>query len=152
MRRILFICCMMLSSALTMAQEEAPGKKGNFDPKAFEQDLEQYIVKEAGLTKAEEEKFLPIYREMRQKQIKVMDSGRKALENKPTTEKDFETLLKTHDNEDIELKKIAQTYHNKMLTVVPASKVIKVIRAEQNFHRNTFRQHIGTNPPPRPKK
>ncbi len=143
---------MLLSSVMAMAQEEAPGPKGNFDPKAFEQDLEQYIVKEAGLTKAEEEKFLPIYREMRQKQIKVMDSTRKAFENKPTTEKDFENLLKTHDNQDIELKKIAQTYHNKMLNVVPASKVVKVIRAEQNFHRDTFRQHMGKNPPPQPKK
>ncbi len=145
------MCCLVLSFTTAMAQGEAPEKKGNFDPKEFEQKLEQHVVQEAGLTKAEEEKFLPIYREMRQKQIKVMQSQRKAHDTKPTTEKDFEALLKARDNADIELKKIAQTYHNKMLNVMPASKVIKVMRAEQDFHRDSFRKHVGT-PPPGPKK
>ncbi len=152
MRRILFFCCMVLSSTLAMAQGETPGKKGNFNPKEFEQNLEQHIVKETSMTKEEEEKFLPLYREMRQKQIKVMDSERQAHEKKPTTEKEFEALLKARDNADIELKKITQTYHNKMLNVMPASMIFKVMRAEQDFHRDSFRQHIGNNPPLGPKK
>ncbi len=153
MRRVIFIFCLLLSATLAVAQDEAKGQvKGHFDPKDFELNLEQYVVKEAGLTKAEEEKFLPIYREMRQKQVQVLDAQRKSRDNKPTTEKEWEALVKSHDNAEIELKKIMQTYHNKMLTVVPASKIVKMMRAENEFHRNSFRQHVGESPPPRPKK
>ena len=43
------------------------------------------------------------------------------------------------DQLEIELRQIAQTYHNKFLHVIPASKVLSTIVAEDKFHRRAFR-------------
>ncbi len=153
MRTALITLCLLLTTAVAMAQEEhGPQQKGSFDPKVFETQLEQYVIAKAGITKAEEEKFLPIYREMRSKQVQLMADERKNKEKKPTTEAECEAAIKAHDKAEIELKKVIQTYHEKLLKVIPASKLVKVIQAETDFHRDTFRQHMGAKPPARPRK
>ncbi len=150
MKKIIIIFSLFFSAVVAMAQGDgSPQQKGDFNPKDFETHLEQYVVKEAGITKEEATKFLPIYREMRQKQIQTMEAERDTWARKATTEKEWETRMKAHDNTEIELKKIAQTYHNKMLSVIPASKIMKVVKAENDFHRDSFRQHVGNNPPPK---
>ncbi len=149
MRRILLVFCFSL--ALSSAAAQGAGR-GGFSPKQFEADLEKYVVKEAGITKKEAEKFLPIYREMRQKQIAVMDAERKTRAGKPATEKECETVIRAHDSAEIQLKKIVQTYHNRMLSVIPASKILKVTAAENEFHRDSFRRMHDGKHPPRPRK
>ncbi len=144
----LFSLCVISASAQTAGTPE----KGAFSPKEFEANLEKYVIKEAGITAKEAEKFLPVYREMRQKQIDIMDAERKTQTKKPATEKECEATIKAHDNAEIQLKKIVQTYHNKMLEIIPASKIMKVTRAENQFHRDSFRQMHDNPKPPRPRK
>ncbi|MCD8282945.1 MAG: hypothetical protein LUC22_06815 [Prevotella sp.] len=153
MRKTITILCLLLCAAFSTAQDGggAPGK-GNFDPKDFEQRLEKFVVKEAGITKTEAAKFLPIYREMRQKQIAIMDADRQARKKKPATDKECEAVIKAHDAAEVQLKRVLQTYHAKMLAVIPASKVMKVTLAENKFHREAFRKAPGKGQPPRPKK
>ncbi len=123
------------------------GKREKFNPQKFEMRLEKYVVKEACITEAEAEKFLPLFREMRQKQIETMNEARKARVKKPVTEEEWADALKAHDNKEIQLKKILQTYHNRMLKVLPASKIIKMIRAEERFHREVFAKMNQNRPP-----
>ncbi len=148
-RLVIFVFCLGLSVFSASAQGDAGGRgKGNFNPKDFELRLEKHVLKEAGITKAEAEKFLPLYRGMRKKQIETMDAERKSRGKKVSTEKEWEALMKAHDNTEIQLKRIAQAYHNKMLTVIPASKIMKVIKAENEFFQDMFRQmHSGKDHP-----
>ena len=44
---------------------------------------------------------------------------------------------------ELELKSIQQTYHNKFFSVMPASKVFDVIRAEDSYHRGLLRNMGG---------
>jgi len=134
-RIILSLIC--LCAVLTMSAQQ----RGGFDPAKFESELETFVIKEAGITQAEQGKFLQIYREKRKKELAVMKE--RMSRKKPTTEKDYEIAIKAYDNEDLQLKKIQQTYHNQMLRVIPASKVLKVQFAEDNFHRQQFTQHMG---------
>ncbi len=153
MRRIMFTLCLLFAAGVLLAQEEnAVPQKGNFDAKDFEERLEQHVIQEAGLTKAEEEKFLPLYQEMRLKQVQAMKDERTAREKKPTTETECEAVIKAHDEMEVELKKLVQEYHDKMLAVIPASKLIKVMKAEQDFHRDSFREHVGVPAPPQQSK
>ena len=46
--------------------------------------------------------------------------------------------MQKRDEVELELKKIQQTYHNKFFTVISASKVFDVLRAEDRFHRRAF--------------
>lgn len=133
---------MVMCSVVCMAQASGQGNRHHrqFDPQKFEQRLENHVLKTAGITQAEQAQFLTVFREKRKKEVEVITADRVQRKGRPTTEKEWENALKAHDNKELELKKIQQTYHNKMLKVIPASKVMKVIKAEEEFHRMTLRE------------
>lgn len=138
LKRYLLIFATLLYSVAMFSQEQQ-----KFDPVKFETDLEQYVIKEAGITAAEQKNFLPIFRDMRKKQVALMESSRKNFSKKPTTEQEWADVVKAHDEHEIQMKKLAQTFHIKALKVISASKLMKVIRAEESFHRQQFRQFSG---------
>lgn len=135
MRKLLFSTVLMLMVVLGAQAEE----QQKFSPEKFQADLEQYITTEAGLTNDEAAKFFPLYREMQQKQ-RVVYNKIHELFKLPHDEASCKRAIQRRDQLEIELKQIAQTYHNKFLRVIPASKVIGTIVAEDKFHRRAFRK------------
>ena len=135
MRKLLFSTVIMIMVVLGASAEE----QQKFSPEKFQADLEQYITTEAGLTNEEAAKFFPLYREMQQKQ-RVVYNKMHELFKLPHDEASCKRAIQRRDQLEIELKQIAQTYHNKFLRVIPASKVIGTIVAEDKFHRRAFRK------------
>ena len=135
MRKLLFSTVIMIMVVLGASAEE----QQKFSPEKFQADLEQYITTEAGLTNEEAAKFFPMYREMQQKQ-RVVYNKIHELFKLPHDEASCKRAIQRRDQLEIELKQIAQTYHNKFLRVIPASKVIGTIVAEDKFHRRAFRK------------
>jgi hypothetical protein len=68
---------------------------------------------------------------------------------KPSGDAKCAEAIANYDKANIELKQLDQTYHKKMMKVVPASKVFDAIRAENDFHRNMMKgfQHGRPNGP-----
>lgn len=135
MKKLLVFVVLMLMVVLGASAEE----QQKFSPEKFQADLEQYITTEAGLTNEEAAKFFPLYREMQQKQ-RVVYNKMHELFKLPHDEASCKRAVQRRDQLEIELKQIAQTYHNKFLRVLPASKVIGTIIAEDKFHRRAFRK------------
>ena len=135
MKKLLVFAVLMLMVVLGASAEE----QQKFSPEKFQADLEQYITTEAGLTNEESAKFFPLYREMQQKQ-RVVYNKMHELFKLPHDEASCKRAVQRRDQLEIELKQIAQTYHNKFLRVLPASKVIGTIIAEDKFHRRVFRK------------
>ncbi|SFC12742.1 hypothetical protein SAMN04488493_103235 [Xylanibacter ruminicola] len=135
MRKLLFSTVIMIMVVLGASAEE----QQKFSPEKFQADLEQYITTEAGLTNEEAAKFFLLYREMQQKQ-RVVYNKIHELFKLPHDETSCKRAIQRRDQLEIELKQIAQTYHNKFLRVIPASKVIGTIVAEDKFHRRAFRK------------
>ena len=135
MKKLLVFAVLMLMVVLGASAEE----QQKFSPEKFQADLEQYITTEAGLTNEEAAKFFPLYREMQQKQ-RVVYNKMHELFKLPHDEASCKRAVQRRDQLEIELKQIAQTYHNKFLRVLPASKVIGTIIAEDKFHRRAFRR------------
>ena len=135
MKKLLVFAVLMLMVVLGASAEE----QQKFSPEKFQADLEQYITTEAGLTNEEAAKFFPLYREMQQKQ-RVVYNKIHELFKLPHDEASCKRAIQRRDQLEIELKQIAQTYHNKFLRVIPASKVIGTIVAEDKFHRRVFRK------------
>ncbi len=137
MRRLsIVILTWMIALSVTAQQQPRQHK---FSPERFQAELEQYITKEAGLSPQEAAKFFPVYKEMQAKQRAVFDRQRQLGWSKPTDEKGCEKVIRQRDEYDLELKRIQQTYHNKFLSVLSASKLFDVIRAEDRFHRQMLR-------------
>ncbi|MBQ6917080.1 MAG: hypothetical protein IJQ64_04700 [Prevotella sp.] len=135
MRKLLFSTVIMIMVVLGASAEE----QQKFSPEKFQADLELYITTEAGLTNEEAAKFFKLYREMQQKQ-RVVYNKIHELFKLPHDEASCKRAIQRRDQLEIELKRIAQTYHNKFLRVIPASKVIGTIVAEDKFHRRAFRK------------
>ena len=145
MKRLFVSVVLMLMVVLSVSAEEQQEK---FSPEKFQAALEQHITTEAGLTTEEAAKFFPLYREMQQKQRAVYNKMRE-LFKAPTDEASSKRAIQRRDQLEIELKTILQTYHNKFIKVIPASKVYKTIIAEDQFHRRAFRnwgKHHGGAP------
>lgn len=137
MKKYVILLVALICSLAVSAQENKPRQ---FDAQKFEQQLEQYVIQKACITQAETNEFLAIFREKRKKELEIMFKSRKTNAGKPKNEKEWEEMLRAHDNIEIQLKKIQQTYHNRLLKVVPASKIVKMTRAEEEFHREAFKQ------------
>ena len=118
---------MMLSSIFSYAQQPQP----KFDPAKFEADLQQYITTEAGLCASESQRFFPVYKEMRTKQKALFNQMRRYRKAELNSEKACEEAIKLQDRLDVEMKDLQQAYHQKFLKILPASKVLKVIKAEE---------------------
>lgn len=126
---------MLLATLVCVAQDN-----NRFDPKRFEAELEQYIVTNAGLSPDEASRFFPLYREMRRKQRALFSEDKFFHHVNSDSDKDCAEAIRKHDANDIEMKEIIQEYHNKFMKVLPASKVYKIIVAEDKFHRQSFKR------------
>jgi len=140
MIRYIIIFLIALSSFTANAQNDNGKANRHFNPQRFENQLEQYVLGKIELSPSESAAFLPIFRDMRSEVVKVMQAGRKVKRGRPSNEKEWEEALRTFDSNEVKLKKIQQTYHIKMLKVIPASKVMLMVRAEDEFHRESFRK------------
>lgn len=123
--------------ALGISAQEHHQEK--FSPEKFDAELQDYIIKEACLTPQDIADFFPVYKEMQKKQRTLFDRQRNMRKDTPQDEKTCLEAIRQHDEIDVELKKIQQTYHNRFLEILPASKVYKILKAEDRFHRKMLR-------------
>ena len=55
--------------------------------------------------------------------------------------------IRERDEMELEMKRILQTYHNRFLEMLPASKVYAIIQAEDRFHRRMLKRWSHNRPP-----
>lgn len=134
-RRYIIVLLVLLCSVVVMAQE--PKK---FDPVQFEADLEQFVATEARLTTTESATFFPLYREMRKKQMAYFGYHRRWHIVDESDDKACAEAIRRMDSNDLEIKRLQQLYHEKFLHILPASKVFRIIKAEEKFHRQQFKR------------
>jgi len=143
MRRI-HIILLALFATLSLCAQDNNQQQQRFSPEAFDAAMQEYITREAGLNAQEAAKIFPVYKEMMAKQRAVFEKQRKMVRVKPQDEAGCLKAIKERDDYDLELKRIQQTYHNKFLELLSASKVYDILKAEDDFHRS-FMRNWGRN-------
>lgn len=137
MRKLLII---IIAAVLAMPQLNAQKRECKFDAKRFQASLEQFITKEAALTPREAASFFPVYREFLKKQRRFFDEMHHNRRFKPVSEAECREAIQKRDEADLQMKELQKQYHNKFLKILPASKVYDIIRAEDRFHRQSFKK------------
>ena len=140
---LLLLTLVLSYSTYAQGQPQVQWPVQRFDPAKFDAEQQQFITKAANLTEQEAARFFPLFREMQKKQRAIYERQRKLGFNKPVDEKGCEKSIREHDQIDLELKQIQQTYHNKFLRVSPASKLYDVLQAEDRFFRMKLRTWGG---------
>ena len=132
---VLLIFCVSLFMKGTAQDNQRP----KFDPAKFRAAQEQFITQAAVLSPSEASDFFPVYNELQEKKRALFDRQRRLGMFKPTDNEGCVKAIHERDKLQLEMTKLEQSYHNKFLKVLPASKVYDVIKAEDKFHRQMLR-------------
>lgn len=125
-------------------QREQPKQQQQprFDPEQFQQNMLMIITREAGLTPAESQAFIPLYKEMR-KEERVMSGKILELKTKKyNAEKEYLNALTKIKSLQVEMAELEASYYKRISKVISAEKMFKLMLAEDRFHRQLVR---GTN-------
>lgn len=117
-------------------------RRQKFDPERYQRELEAFITRHANLSEQEAQRFFPLYREMQQKMRAIFMRNKKFNKAAISDNKLALEAIQHHDTQEIEIKKLQQQYHNRFLKVLPATKVLKCIYAEDIYNKNLMR-NIG---------
>lgn len=115
-------------------------KRPPFNPAKFETDLEQFITVNACLSPSQAASFFPVYRQMMKKQRALFDEMRRLRMINPKDNEACEEAIRKQDELDIQIKQLQQEYHGRFLMMLPANKVLSIIKAEEKFHRQIFKK------------
>lgn len=142
MRRIFFSLFSVLLILLPTAAGVPNNRTSKFDPAAFEAAMEQYVATAAGLSPAEAGRFFPLYRELHRKMRGYFME--KSMYRHTDTNDDEASCkaIKRLDEIDLKMKELQQHYHEAFMKVLPAGKVLKIIKAESRFHRQFFKKSL----------
>lgn len=77
---------------------------------------------------------------MMKKQRMMFDEMRKFREFTPRDNKGCAESIRRLDELDIRMKQLQQEYHSRFMTILPAKKVLRIIKAEEQFHRQIFKK------------
>ena len=111
-----------------------------FNPAKFEADLEQFITVNACLSPSQAASFFPVYRQMMKKQRALFDEMRRLRMINPKDNEACEEAIRKQDELDIQIKQLQQEYHGRFLMILPANKVLSIIKAEEKFQRQIFKK------------
>lgn len=134
----LFLTLISIAFLLLTASSQSRDKR--LSKEYYQAQLEQFIIQEAQFTAKEAADFRVIFKEMQNKQRKTFEAMKDIWHKPGRGEKECAEAIRQKDKMDIELKNLQQQYHNKLLKVIPASKVFKAIIAEDKFHRQMLRK------------
>ena len=134
----LFLTLISIAFLLLTASSQSRDKR--LSKEHYQEQLEQFIIQEAQFTAKEAADFRVIFKEMQNKQRKTFEAMKDIWHKPGRGEKECAEAIRQKDKMDIEFKNLQQQYHNKLLKVMPASKVFKAIIAEDKFHRQMLRK------------
>lgn len=134
----LFLTLISIAFLLLTASSQSRDKR--LSKEHYQAQLAQFIIQEAQFTAKEAADFRVIFKEMQNKQRKTFEAMKDIWHKPGRGEKECAEAIRQKDKMDIELKNLQQQYHNKLLKVIPASKVFKAIIAEDKFHRQMLRK------------
>lgn len=149
MLRTLVLCLVMFVVSGSFAQPQKDKKTPRthnqaMSPHDYQKALIDFIVKEADLNSQEQAIFLPLFKDFGAKKRAIFDKRKNLGSKKPQSEKECREVIQQQDKCDLEIKKIEQQYHNKVLEKIPANKVYDILKAEDRFHRKMLKRWSDT--------
>lgn len=134
-KKIFTLLIALIATTTAMAMQTP-----KFDEESYIAEQHKYILKEVKLSQDEAKKFFALYDEMRAKQRILFNKMRKDRLKAPATDAECRNIIVERDKDNLELMKLAQLYHAKMLKVLPAKKVLDALVAADKFDKSKFKE------------
>lgn len=117
--------------------QQAPNRSGQFSPTEYWQQQKAFFTEKAGLTEQEANAFFPIYNELQQKKREINRDIRRIMRqegNTEITEEQSQKAIEAKADANIKIAELEKEYLEKFKEVLPASKILKVQNAEEQFN------------------
>lgn len=141
----LFTLMFLLFSALSFGQ---PGKNSQDKKDQIRALKISYITTELDLTADESAKFWPVYNAFEDKQMEIRKQKMKAFKGRrddnsldKISEKEANSLLVQMQNTDEEMYQLRKKFITNMKDILPAVKILKLKKAEDEFSRKLLQQY-----------
>ncbi|MFV8443089.1 sensor of ECF-type sigma factor [Flavobacterium sp. LB2P44] len=112
-----------------------------------------FFATELDLTSSEAEKFWPLYNTFDEKQFELRHQKMRAFMKRmgdgsldKITEKEANTFLVQMEDTEEELFLIRKKFTQNLRTIIPAVKIIKLRKAEEDFNRKLLHQYRNKGP------
>lgn len=115
-------------------------KRPPFNPAKFEADLWAVHHSQCLSVPIPGSFILPGLPPMMKKQRALFDEMRRLRMINPKDNEACEEAIRKQDELDIQIKQLQQEYHGRFLMMLPANKVLSIIKAEEKFHRQIFKK------------
>lgn len=140
---LLFAACMCAQPMTAQLQsangkEMMHGRKRKFDKEKFRKEQEKFIASQAHLTEKEQMAFFPVFHKMQDEERELFIAHGKLRRTEAHSDKEAKALIKKMDNLDLQMKQLQMKYHSKFYDVLPATKVLACLKAEEQFKRQVM--------------
>lgn len=118
-------------------QQQAPNRSGQFSPAEYWEQQKAFITENASLTPDEANAFFPIYNELQQKKRELNRETRHFMREAAAANASEEQSLKAIEAQaetNIKIAELEKEYLQKFKKVLPATKILKVQNAEEQFN------------------
>lgn len=118
-------------------QQQAPNRIGQFSAAEYWNQQKAFFIEKAGLTEDEAAAFFPLYNDLQQKKRELNREIRRTMRQEGGAEISEEQSLKAIDAQaetNIKIAELEKEYLQKFKQVLPASKILKVQNAEEQFN------------------
>ena len=128
----------IIIATLSVLEAGAQRRKGHFDAQKFQAQMEAFITHEAALSPMEASRFFPLFKEMQDKQRALFHQKKQYRYIDVEDNERCKEAIKAMDEIDVQIRILQQTYHVKFMEVLPAGKIMAILKAENAFHRQAF--------------
>ncbi|MCQ2069205.1 MAG: hypothetical protein MJY68_08975 [Bacteroidaceae bacterium] len=118
-------------------QQPVPNRNEQFSPVEYARQQREFFTKSAELTQEEADAFFPIYNELQQKKRELNRETRRFMREAAGPDASDEQSLKAIDAQaetNLKIAELEKEYLQKFKEVLPATKILKVQNAEEQFN------------------
>jgi len=144
MRKLAFVCIGILT-LVSWSLQAQNGRGGKDHEKKYHSQKVAYLTTEMDLSPEESAAFWPLYN-AHAKEMGILKDEMKslrhevAMEDGELSEEEALKALKSFQKNMGKMHQIELLYQNKYLEVIPASKVVLMLKAEKEFRRDLLRK------------
>ncbi len=118
-------------------QPQGPNRNEQFSPAEYWEQQKEFFTNQASLTQDEADAFFPIYNELQQKKRELNREIRRIMREEGGPMISEDGSLKAIDAKadvNIKIAELEKEYLQKFKQVLPASKILKIQNAEEQFN------------------
>ena len=111
-------------------------------PEEYKNKQQEFMVKEANLTKKEASEFFPLFFELQDKKASLNRKIRllfKQGEDVSLSEKEYKILLDELQDIRMQQAEVEREYYNKFVEILSYEKIYRIQQAETKFHRHLLK-------------